>query len=212
MNYIYDILLNFQDEYYDFFEWNPDDKITHIKKTPIIKISNEDLNTIKEANTKFSEDFLKQIYNKTQIFKKYDINTINYVCVFCSANESIGVKINKTGTVVGKSSLLLDENDEVLEANENMETKKIDFSSKLKIKTSRFHTRKEIEESKETIKKLQHLFKNGEENKLNYLFFECFGKKENDINKVFNKIKNEVYKYNENYNKINDFLKIISQK
>ena len=212
MNYIYDILLNFQDEYYDFFEWNPNDKITHIKKAPIIKISNEDLTTIREYEIKFSDEFLKQIYNKTQIFKKYDINIVNYICIFCSDKETIGVKMNKNGIVTGKSSLLLDENDEILEVSENMEITRINVWPHHKIKTPKFHTRKEIVESKETIKKLQHLFKNGEENKLNYLFFECFGKKETDINKAFNKIKNEVYKYNDNYNKINDFLKIISQK
>ena len=212
MNYIYDILLNFQDEYYDFFEWYADDKITHIKKTPLIKISDSDLSTIKNAKIKFSQEFLNQIYNKTQIFKNYDINTINYLCILCSDNETIGLKISKNGNVIGKSSLLLDENDEVLEASENIEIKKINFTICEKKNLPQFHTRKEICNSKEIIKKLHQLFKNDEANKLNYLFYECFGQKETDINKVFNKIKNEVYKYNENYNKIDDFLKIISQK
>ncbi len=212
MNYIYDILLNFQDEYYDFFEWNNDDKIAHIKKIPLIKISDDDLQKIKNSKVMFSEIFLKQIYNKTQVFKNYDINIINYLCIFSSSKEVIGIKLNKNGTVIGKSSLLLEEFDEVLESSRTIETSKVNFSIQGESQKPKFHTRKEIEDGKEIIKKLHHLFKNGEVNKLNYLFFECFEKKENDINKVFNKIKNEVYKFNVNYYKISDFLKIISQK
>ena len=32
MDYIYDIVLNFQNEYYDFFEWKSTDKVINIKK------------------------------------------------------------------------------------------------------------------------------------------------------------------------------------
>ena len=32
MNYIYDILLNFKEDLYDFFDWNYSDDIEHIRK------------------------------------------------------------------------------------------------------------------------------------------------------------------------------------
>ena len=38
MNYIYDVITNFNDTYYDFYEWNKKDKLTHFKKIPIINI------------------------------------------------------------------------------------------------------------------------------------------------------------------------------
>ncbi len=212
MTYIYDILLNFQNEYYDFFEWNVNDKITHIKKTPVFKISDDDLLNIKNYKVQFPENFLKQIYNKTQVFKKYDINIVNYMCIFCSENLAIGIKMNKKGEVIGRSSLLIDESEEVLEGCRNNELVKIEFTSNKNKQKPEFHTRKEFEEGKMAIKKLQHLLENDEASKLNYLFFECFGKKETDINKSFNKIKKEIYKYEENYHKINEFLKLISQK
>ena len=34
MNYIYDILLNFKNKLYDFYDWNINDDITHIRKIP----------------------------------------------------------------------------------------------------------------------------------------------------------------------------------
>ena len=38
MNYIYDILLNFNDMLYDFYDWNVKDNILHIRKIPLIQI------------------------------------------------------------------------------------------------------------------------------------------------------------------------------
>ena len=35
MNYIYDIVLNFNKEYYNFFEWNKRDNIVNVKKIPL---------------------------------------------------------------------------------------------------------------------------------------------------------------------------------
>ncbi len=35
MEYVYDIVLNFRDKYYDFYEWNKKDKIINIKKDGI---------------------------------------------------------------------------------------------------------------------------------------------------------------------------------
>ena len=35
MNYIYDVVLNFQDELIEFYEWSSEDTIDHIKRIPI---------------------------------------------------------------------------------------------------------------------------------------------------------------------------------
>ena len=43
MNYIYDIYLNFNKTYYDFYEWNNNDKVMHIKKIPLFKVSTSNL-------------------------------------------------------------------------------------------------------------------------------------------------------------------------
>ena len=41
MNYIYDIVLNFNKEYYNFFEWNKRDNIVNVKKIPLIFVYND---------------------------------------------------------------------------------------------------------------------------------------------------------------------------
>lgn len=212
MSYIYDILLNFQDSYYDFYEWNNEDKIIHIKKIPIIKITEKDFRTIKNSDIVFNDTFLEIIHHKTQIFKKYDVNVSSNMCILCDDKEVIGLKINKKGLVIGKSSLLLDESDEVLELTSNSPYQNIEYTSSNYQDNVLFQTRYEIVQSKNIIDKLNNLFKNKEFDKLKYLFFECFNYKENNINKVFEKLKEEILLYKDNYYKIDDFLKMISQK
>ena len=41
MNYIYDIVLNFNKEYYSFYEWNRKDNIINVKKIPLFLVDNE---------------------------------------------------------------------------------------------------------------------------------------------------------------------------
>ena len=42
MDYIYDIVLNFQNKYYDFYEWKKTDKLINIKKILVYKVNNKD--------------------------------------------------------------------------------------------------------------------------------------------------------------------------
>ena len=91
MNYAYDILLNFQNKYFEFYEWNKKDIITHIKKIPILKITTKDLNVIKTNKIKLDKEFLKKIENKAETFKKEKINAI----LLTDGEDTVALKINK---------------------------------------------------------------------------------------------------------------------
>ena len=52
MTYIYDIALNFQDNYYQFFEWNKHDKIKNLSKLPIYHVTDEDILNFKNNKVK----------------------------------------------------------------------------------------------------------------------------------------------------------------
>ena len=56
MNYYYDIVVNFQDTNYMFYDWNEKDNIEFIKKIPIFQVTT---NTLK--------DFIK-LYSGNEIF------------------------------------------------------------------------------------------------------------------------------------------------
>ena len=46
MNYVYDILLNFNEIGYYFYDWNGNDNILHIRKIPIFKIDSKTLKKV----------------------------------------------------------------------------------------------------------------------------------------------------------------------
>ena len=61
MNYIYDIVLNFQDNYYNFFEWNRDDKIKNILKIPLYRVTDEDIKILKNNKIKVDKKLIDKI-------------------------------------------------------------------------------------------------------------------------------------------------------
>ena len=66
MNYIYDVLANFNDCFYDFYDWNDSDNIIHIKKLPILKVSIDFFNKIKYCDVLVGSCLLEKIYRKTE--------------------------------------------------------------------------------------------------------------------------------------------------
>ena len=63
MNYIYDILINFNENLYDFYDWNLNDQIDHIRKIPVFKTDSEFLYNLKKNDIILNKDFLNKIYN-----------------------------------------------------------------------------------------------------------------------------------------------------
>ena len=95
MNYIYDLLLNFNEKIYDFYDWNKTDNIRHIKKIPIFKISSSKMKIIKNNKIYFDKTFLDKIYKKTEEFTIKKNRYINYACLFTDGLEVIGIKYDK---------------------------------------------------------------------------------------------------------------------
>ena len=52
MIFIYDILVNFNDKLYDFYEWSENDLIEHIRKIPLIKVKKKLLDKVIEKKHK----------------------------------------------------------------------------------------------------------------------------------------------------------------
>ena len=171
MNYIYDIYLNLNETLYDFFDWNKNDKLIHIKKIPIIKVNEDIIKSLITNNIKINDELLAQIYNKTEI---WNINTkINYCALFATNSDIIAIEFDKNGNNISKSSLSIDEELEVLEIVNKLYEKSLEYKILNKQKKI-FKTRKQIKEENFISKEL----KNMEESRLNYIYFECFGKRE----------------------------------
>ena len=118
MNYIYDVLLNFKEEMYDFFDWNINDNVLHIRKIPIIRISSDDLYNIKNNIVEFDNQFLQKFKNKTEFFCSKNIK--NLECAFIVSDGYYALGINIRDKKIKNSELLVDEELEIIDICQNL--------------------------------------------------------------------------------------------
>lgn len=209
MNFIYDILVNFNDDLYDFYEWNTDDNVTHIRKIPLFRISTESLEKIKKYNIKLDLEFLKKIENKTEKFTSRDVEKIKYATLFSDLNDVVALKFDEKGNSIGMSKLLLDECEDVLDVVNRCSETNVIFETLKKKNKNNFKTRMQIEKIKYLTKSLCRLEKDKDVEKLKYLYFDCFNERQDSIDIIINRLKQEMN--NEKTIKIMyDFFKLIS--
>lgn len=202
MNYIYDIYLNFSKTLYDFFDWNKNDKIVHIKKIPIFKISNSNLQKIISHDVKIDLKLLNEISNKTE---SWNYNLEYKTCaIFTDGDDIIAVQFDSLGNSEKKSFLQIDEELEIL--NSIKKYKEVTISFKILSKTSvQFKTRKQLSDDQFIDSEL----KNIDSEKLKFIYFECFNKKETNKNLIIKNIK-KISKSSKTYKKLFNILKLTS--
>ena len=202
MNYIYDIYLNFNKQLYDFFDWNKNDKLTHIKMIPIFKIDENTFKTIISYNIQIKEKNWNSLKEKSTIWNKSNQKK-SYV-LFCNENNVIAIEFDKNGKSINKSTLLVEEELEILETTYKFKSKNIEFK-KLNKSKCLLKTRKQIYEENFIKSEL----KNIDNKKLKYIFFECFGKQEKDKKTIINKLLN-LSKNSKTYKNLYNILKLTS--
>jgi len=114
---VYDIILNWTDQNkaYDFFEWDQNDDLEHIKKIHLFKVDYRLMHDLWYHTVKIDALFLESILRKTEVFFNKKIEKIEYGCLFSDGYKVIAVEFASDGTSIYKSSLLLDEEEEILE-------------------------------------------------------------------------------------------------
>jgi len=203
MNYIYDILLNYKEEYYDFYDWNKNDNMEHIRKIPIFRVCTDDLFNIVNNKVKIDPLFLEKIYNKTELFIKNGVKKIKYACLLSDGDLIIGINIiNKK---IKLSSLLIDEELDSLEDVYKMDILDIKYIIQGKNNYNWFKTRNQNEKNKFLIKEINKIIDDKE--KLKYLYYDCFDYKEEDVDKIVKELMN--IKDDKIVNKVYDFLKLL---
>lgn len=169
MKYVYDIVLNFNMEYYDFYEWNKNDKLLNVKKIPLYRVSKDDYNSIK-----YNDVIIDKINDKMMLIT----NTL----------EVMAIIINKGGRVVKRSSLLIDEEDEILDGSDELKITKLEFKKNI-------YRKREIvgRSNKEKRQYVNLFFKNINLNNdlylLKYIYYDLY-RKDDDIDNIYNTLLN----------------------
>ena len=201
MNYVYDILVNFKYPLIDFYEWNKGDNIENIKKIPLCKINKDDF--IKFKNNRFKLNNIDAFKNGTKLFnnKKKTYNAIIYTDGFAAT----AFNFDEKGICISKSSLLIEEESEIIDSANLIPETSINYELLGKDKLDLTRTRKEESITKYLIKEISRI---EDINKFNYICYECFGEIKNLTKKsLIDLIKDS---WDDRYYKIYDFLTLIS--
>lgn len=212
MNYIYDILINFQAQLYDIYDWNKNDDILHIRKIPMFRVCTESLKELCEYNIQLSSEFLSKIFNRTELFGRNKVSTLEYCFLATDLNEVIGFKLDKMGNITGYSKLLIEEETEVLEYAQGLSVYGLSYQILEKKEVVVFKTREEVKIKKFILQELRQMIKRHDEDKLVYLYLECFGETCNTTNietTIFEEIEK---KWDKVYLKLYQFLKMTASK
>lgn len=202
MVYIYDILLNFNKNLIEYFEWEEKDSIKYIKKIALFKVGDKLIKDIVYKNITFSDEFINNI-------PKYEMNgriDASSVCLFTNSFIVIGVLIKDKKPIL-ISRLLLDEEKEVLEISDKMETININYvvDGTKKIDTE-IITRKEKMMKEQLFNQITKLLNNKDYDKLFYLYYEYTSKENKNIHYVYTYLIDSLKNFNDKHKHLFDIL------
>lgn len=201
MNFYYEIKLNFNDSnLFKFYEWSKNDKLDLIKKIPLIKVKTSLFKEICLNNFKISEEIFNYISGRT-ICK--DNIKIDNACIFCDTKNCIAIEFNKNRESISRSSLLLEDENNICEISYSLKYKDIEIETLNEIECTH-EFRQETKIKNTIIKEILELYKNKDVNKLKYLYYEWFNENEmnldiivknmlKDIKKEFKSVHYEIY-------------------
>ena len=172
MDYIYDIVLNFHDSYYEFYEWKREDKIINVKRIPIYKISNTDYLNIK---------------NNEVIIDRNSLDKHNKMFLLTSSIEVMGVIIDNDGKVIKRSSLLFEEADEILEDKDNIKKSNIKYKI-IKHNNNKYISRLFKEKDSYVKKYLSNNELKENEYVLKYIYYDIYNIEEDNTEKIYKEL------------------------
>ncbi len=198
MNYIYDIVLNFQNYYYEFYEWKKEDKIKNIKKIPLYKVSNKDFSILKNNKIIIDNNFINKIKE----------NNNKNICIVSNTTNAIALLFNNKGTLLKRSSLIFEEEEEANEYAKKLTITKLNYIKNIKVK-NRNKLRCEIEKKDKLIKYINN---SKDLISLKYLYFEYFEKECNNIKNIKEELLKEINKdWNIKQNNLYNLIKILDK-
>ena len=123
MSFYYDIVVNFQDDNWMFYEWEESDCLEAIKKIPVLQVSIKVIKDIIGNNIQVSKSFLESIHNKTKIKKGF----LEYSALFASKNGAIVLEFNDNGVSIARSYLQVNDECNILETLYTIPMEKLEY-------------------------------------------------------------------------------------
>lgn len=208
MNYIYDLILNFNSYYYEFYEWNKDDNFYHIKKIILLRINSSCYNEIIDNEVIIHDNLLHDIFNKCEYYENKKVRNIPYALLLTDTYRTMGVILDNDGKIIQYSSLLLDEEEEVLNISKRINIFNLEYNIIDKKNVIGSLTRYENKIMKYIKKDIINCYQKEDYSKLKYLYYEYFNKKSDDIDQIYRELLEELKSINERHYKLYNLIKL----
>ena len=191
MKYIYDILLNYNERLYEFYEWEDNDYFDYVKKIEVIKVSKDTIKDIIKNQIMIDSELVKQLHNTCEVYTNRSVKNVEYACLFCSNSTVVAVEFNYKGISIMKSDLLIEEALDIIEIMKKV--KPVDIKYQI-LNKSEFSLTTRSEEQKLNFMKreISNIYKNNDFDKLKYIYYECFNKEENSLVDMYNNLMNYI--------------------
>ena len=213
MNYIYDIVVNFNQEIHDFFEWEETDDIKEIRKIPLFKIDNKTYKDIINSNIKIEESFLKIIKDETEAHSGSKITFIKYASIFSDGEGAIGILFDKSGLSIKRTTFLFDELNSILEITKDKSSTLFSYDVISSLDSNYFMTRKDKTIIKFLCDEIDTNYKNKDYEKLEYLYYELMSETCSNYMTTYDTLKKEIKEYkNKRIEYLYDLIKLTHEK
>lgn len=187
MNFYYDIIVNFQENNYMFYEWEDDDVLDCIKKIPLIQVTTKTLKDLVNNNFMVDKEFLTSIHKKTKLKN----GTLEYAALFASKNGALVVEFAQDGSSIARSYLQVIDECHIQDILYTLPTDKLNYKIINKIIENKGIRKEEI------IKKfinleLNTLYKNKDLEKIVFLYNEWFLKTKSNVAEMIHDMQNKL--------------------
>lgn len=206
MNYVYDLVLNYCDlnHFYEFYEWDSMDELTYIQEIPIFRIHDFQMNDLLNSYFKISPDFLKKIYKKTVTIQ----GVIPYSVLFTDSFRTYAFQFDNDGSLIKKSSLLIDEEGDVMEEVGHLELISLDYEIIKKCSYISFFTRHEKKIQSYLLDEIKSLYENKNYDEIDFLYQEYFSEDKSIYEKYYYLMDQIQNHYCQDYSRLYDIIKL----
>lgn len=194
MNYACDVILNWsENEILEFYEWDDTDPLELIKKIPIFKVKHKVFLDLFSNISKVNMEFLMSIKDKTIISGKNIVNKIPYAAIFTDNKSVVALEFNYEGVSTNYSKLLIEDELNVLELAYAL--KETDLALEIIKPLKKDCSLRQEREAKALIElELDSLYEKKDTLKLKYLYYEYKREKEDNIDIIYNTLKEHLTK------------------
>lgn len=202
MTYIYDIVLNFNKDLVEFFDWQEKDKIKCLKKVIMFRTNTKTIKDIINYKVELDNSFTSNI-------PKYEINNKKEegkICLLTDGKITIGILI-KNHIIKYISRLLPDEEYETLELSNNIVKIKINYKL-MEQRNNQTLTRKEQKIKEELSAIINRYYLKKDKSTIKYLYLEYTNKENDNLEYMYNYLKQSLNNINEKHKNLYKILEM----